>query len=53
MSKTEFYPEWIEKYHVDTLGLSECIERWDYLYQKTEGTDLSVQAMAGDYGVGK
>ena len=37
MSKTEFYPEWIEKYHVDTLGLSECIERWDYLYQKQKG----------------
>ena len=37
MSKTEFYPEWIEKYHVNTLGLSECIERWDYLYQKQKG----------------
>lgn len=37
MSKTEFYHEWIEKYHVNTLGLSECIERWDYLYQKQKG----------------
>lgn len=37
MSETEFYPEWVEKYHVDTTKLSDCIERWDYLYQKQKG----------------
>lgn len=37
MNETNFYPEWVEKYHVDTTKLSECVERWDYLYRKQKG----------------
>ena len=37
MSGMDFYPEWVEKYHVNTTKLSECIEQWDYLYQKQKG----------------
>lgn len=37
MNGTDFYPEWVENYHVDTRKLSACIEQWDYLYQKEKG----------------
>lgn len=34
----KFKPEWIEKYHVDTVKLSDCVEQWDYLYRAERGT---------------
>lgn len=34
----EFRPEWVEKYHASTVILSDCVERWEYLYQKEKGT---------------
>lgn len=37
MDKMNFYPEWVEKYHVDTKVLSACIEQWDYFYQNERG----------------
>lgn len=40
MSETEmkFQPEWIERYHVKSAALSDCVERLDYLYQTETGT---------------
>ena len=37
MNEMEFYPEWVENYHVDTRALSACIEQRDYLYLKQKG----------------
>lgn len=37
MNEMEFYPEWVENYHVDTRELSACIEQRDYLYLKQKG----------------
>lgn len=33
----DFYPAWVEKYHIDTRRLSECVEQMDYLYRKEKG----------------
>ena len=33
-----FRPEWIEKYHVNTVILSDCVEQCEYLYQTERGT---------------
>lgn len=37
MSEMQFYPEWIEKHHVNTTKLSEYVEQWDYMYRKEKG----------------
>lgn len=36
--RMEFQPEWIEKYHVSTHTLSDCVVRQDYLYQEEKGS---------------
>lgn len=36
--KADFQPQWVEKYHMRTSVLSDCVERWDYLYQMEKGS---------------
>lgn len=36
--KPDFQPEWIEKYHVKTSVLSDCVEQHDYIYQTERGS---------------
>lgn len=36
--KDVFSPEWIEKHHVNTIRLSDCIEQREYYYQAEQGT---------------
>lgn len=47
MDKMNLYPEWVEKYHVDTTELSDCIEQWDYLYRGQKGQIYLCRPWAG------